>query len=188
MFQNEDGSSSPAQTSRKVPPELLCPICQSLFKEAIVTSCCGNSYCADCIEARILDPDNQKCPGADCGKDISITSIIPNKTLRDAAAAWLSATGPGAPTTPQIVPEPEQIRIRIGLKAPSSSQSQITPSGISPGSTLVQQQTTLTSVSSGTSLSAQVIRISVEFQSELNLIRGRNQLISLIKRFCSLPM
>ena len=141
-FQLEDGSSSPAQADRKVPPELLCPLCQSLFKEAIVTSCCGNSYCAECIEQRIIDPENRKCPGADCGRDLSITSIIPNKTLRDAAAAWLSAGAPGQPTA-QGIQEPEQIRIRIGLKAPASSNaisSQQLTSGISPGSALVSQQ------------------------------------------------
>uniref|UniRef100_A0A1I7T1A2 E3 ubiquitin-protein ligase RBBP6 n=1 Tax=Caenorhabditis tropicalis TaxID=1561998 RepID=A0A1I7T1A2_9PELO len=139
---SEDGSSSPAQVDRKVPPELLCPLCQSIFNQAIVTSCCGNSYCAECIEQRILDPDNAKCPGDDCGRDISITSIIPNKTLRDAAAAWISANAPGAAPVNQVGQEPEQIRIRIGLKAPSSSTSLASQnvSGISPGSALALQQ------------------------------------------------
>ncbi|CAI2320652.1 unnamed protein product [Caenorhabditis sp. 36 PRJEB53466] len=134
---DEGGSASPAQAERKVPPELLCPICHSLFKEAVVTSCCGSSYCAECIQDRIMDPDSRKCPGNDCGNtEISIESLIPNKTLREGAAAWITSSAPGAQLVPSAA-EPEQIRIRIGLKAPASAPNL---SGISPGTSLVPQQ------------------------------------------------
>uniref|UniRef100_A0A8R1IJP6 RING-type domain-containing protein n=1 Tax=Caenorhabditis japonica TaxID=281687 RepID=A0A8R1IJP6_CAEJA len=125
---------------RKVPTELLCPLCQSLFKEAVVTSCCGNSYCAECIEARIIDPDTRKCPGAECGNtEISIETLIPNRKLRDAAAAWESSSAPTAPAPVAAAPEPEQIRIRIGLKAPSATSiSAPTFAGISPGTGIAQ--------------------------------------------------
>lgn len=31
-----------------VPDNLRCPLCQKIFKDAVLISCCGKSYCDEC--------------------------------------------------------------------------------------------------------------------------------------------
>jgi len=40
--------SSDIVDQTKVPGDLQCPICKKLFKDAVVTPCCGVSYCDEC--------------------------------------------------------------------------------------------------------------------------------------------
>ncbi|KAG2176618.1 hypothetical protein INT44_007282 [Umbelopsis vinacea] len=37
-----------------VPDDLQCPICLGIFKEAVITQCCGTSYCDECIRSYML--------------------------------------------------------------------------------------------------------------------------------------
>ena len=41
--------SSEIVDQSKVPGDLQCSICSQLFKDAVVTPCCGVSYCDDCM-------------------------------------------------------------------------------------------------------------------------------------------
>lgn len=36
-------------TVRKIPEDLKCPLCQKLLRDAMQLTCCGASFCAECI-------------------------------------------------------------------------------------------------------------------------------------------
>ena len=38
-----------ALTIDNVPPELKCPICHEVLKEAVQVACCGANYCDECL-------------------------------------------------------------------------------------------------------------------------------------------
>ncbi|KAL6102518.1 rbbp6 [Pungitius sinensis] len=69
------------------PEELLCVICRDLMSDAVVISCCGNSYCDDCIRSALLDSEDHVCPT--CGQsNVSPDTLIANKFLRQAVETF----------------------------------------------------------------------------------------------------
>ncbi|KAE9416285.1 hypothetical protein Angca_009895 [Angiostrongylus cantonensis] len=106
----------------RVPPqELTCPICSHLLKDAVLTTCCGHSFCADCISNKLMESPDRQCPGKNCDqKQLSVDALVPNKTVRQAALAWsVGASGPGNH-------DHDQMRFRIGLQ-PTVVSSASTP-------------------------------------------------------------
>uniref|UniRef100_A0A2P2MI11 DWNN domain-containing protein n=1 Tax=Rhizophora mucronata TaxID=61149 RepID=A0A2P2MI11_RHIMU len=63
-----------------LPPELHCPLCREIMKDAVLTSkCCFKSFCDKCIRDHIIS--KSKCV---CGAtDILADDLLPNRTLRD---------------------------------------------------------------------------------------------------------
>ncbi|KAJ4831593.1 hypothetical protein Tsubulata_015277 [Turnera subulata] len=63
-----------------LPPELHCPMCKEVMKDAVLASkCCLNSFCDKCIRDYIIS--NSKCV---CGEtNVLADDLLPNKTLRD---------------------------------------------------------------------------------------------------------
>ncbi|KAF2313107.1 hypothetical protein GH714_009294 [Hevea brasiliensis] len=63
-----------------LPPELHCPLCKEVMKDAVLTSkCCFKSFCDKCIRDYIIS--KAKCV---CGAtNILADDLLPNKTLRD---------------------------------------------------------------------------------------------------------
>ncbi|PKA47049.1 E3 ubiquitin-protein ligase COP1 [Apostasia shenzhenica] len=63
-----------------LPPELRCPLCKEVMKDAVLTSkCCFKSFCDKCIRDFIIN--NSKCV---CGAtNILADDLLPNKTLRE---------------------------------------------------------------------------------------------------------
>ncbi|XP_050230446.1 E3 ubiquitin ligase PQT3-like isoform X2 [Mercurialis annua] len=63
-----------------LPPELHCPLCKEVMKDAVLTSkCCFKSFCYKCIRDYIISM--AKCV---CGAtNILADDLLPNKTLRD---------------------------------------------------------------------------------------------------------
>ncbi|XP_037494116.1 E3 ubiquitin ligase PARAQUAT TOLERANCE 3 isoform X1 [Jatropha curcas] len=63
-----------------LPPELHCPLCKEVMKDAVLTSkCCFTSFCDKCIRDYIIS--KAKCV---CGAtNILADDLLPNKTLRD---------------------------------------------------------------------------------------------------------
>ena len=55
-----------AQEERAAPSELVCAICMSLVRDAVLALCCGDSFCAECIEQKVLEDPEQVCPGSGC--------------------------------------------------------------------------------------------------------------------------
>uniref|UniRef100_A0AC35TPY5 E3 ubiquitin-protein ligase RBBP6 n=1 Tax=Rhabditophanes sp. KR3021 TaxID=114890 RepID=A0AC35TPY5_9BILA len=68
----------------ELPFELTCPLCNSIFKDAVLTMCCGSSFCADCLTKKIFDSKDVKCPGTGCQqKKMTSNSFCSNKKLRE---------------------------------------------------------------------------------------------------------
>ncbi|WKX89843.1 hypothetical protein Q1695_009023 [Nippostrongylus brasiliensis] len=96
---------------RVPPPELTCPLCSHLLKDAVLTTCCGHSFCADCISNKLMESPDRQCPGKNCDqKQLSVDALVPNKTVRQAAQTWAMG-GPGSGSQ-----DPEHMRFRIGLQ------------------------------------------------------------------------
>ncbi|XP_074590440.1 LOW QUALITY PROTEIN: E3 ubiquitin ligase PQT3-like [Curcuma longa] len=64
-----------------LPPQLHCPLCKEVMKDAVLTSkCCFSSFCDKCIRDYIMS--NLMCF---CGAtDILADDLLPNKTFREA--------------------------------------------------------------------------------------------------------
>ncbi|XP_044252807.1 E3 ubiquitin-protein ligase RBBP6 isoform X2 [Tribolium madens] len=76
----------------EIPEDLLCSICSDLLTDAVMIPCCGNSFCDECIRSFLLESEEHECP--DCHeKDISPTTLIPNRFLRNSVANFKNTTG-----------------------------------------------------------------------------------------------
>ncbi|XP_057547577.1 E3 ubiquitin ligase PARAQUAT TOLERANCE 3-like [Amaranthus tricolor] len=63
-----------------LPPELHCPLCKEVMKDAVLTSkCCFQSFCDKCIRDYIISKSICIC-GA---RDVLADDLLPNKTLRE---------------------------------------------------------------------------------------------------------
>ncbi|XP_004299417.1 PREDICTED: E3 ubiquitin-protein ligase RBBP6-like isoform X2 [Fragaria vesca subsp. vesca] len=64
-----------------LPPELHCPLCKEVMKDAVLTSkCCFKSFCDKCIRNYITSKSVCVCGDTNTLAD----DLLPNKTLRDA--------------------------------------------------------------------------------------------------------
>uniref|UniRef100_A0A0K0EJZ0 DWNN domain-containing protein n=1 Tax=Strongyloides stercoralis TaxID=6248 RepID=A0A0K0EJZ0_STRER len=73
------------KSKNDLPSELVCPLCNSLFVDAVLTYCCGNTFCADCLTKIIIEDKEGKCPGVSCNqKKLNSSSFVPNKKVREA--------------------------------------------------------------------------------------------------------
>ncbi|PSS11545.1 DWNN domain protein [Actinidia chinensis var. chinensis] len=63
-----------------LPPELHCPLCKEVMKDAVLTSkCCFTSFCDKCIRDHIMSKSMCVCGAT----NILADDLLPNKTLRD---------------------------------------------------------------------------------------------------------
>ncbi|XAR54933.1 hypothetical protein NMG60_11030272 [Bertholletia excelsa] len=63
-----------------LPPELHCPLCKEVMKDAVLTSkCCFKSFCDKCIRDYIISKLMCVCGAT----NILADDLLPNKTLRD---------------------------------------------------------------------------------------------------------
>ncbi|KAG6469413.1 hypothetical protein ZIOFF_074130 [Zingiber officinale] len=79
-------------TSRPVsdlPPELRCPLCKEVMKDAVLTSkCCFRSFCDKCIRDYIMSKLMCICGAT----NILADDLLPNKTLRETINRILEST------------------------------------------------------------------------------------------------
>ncbi|ESQ55687.1 hypothetical protein EUTSA_v10024408mg [Eutrema salsugineum] len=74
-----EGLPSTTRSVGELPPELKCPICKEVMRDAALTSkCCFESFCDKCIRDHIIA--KSMCV---CGKNVLADDLLPNKTLRD---------------------------------------------------------------------------------------------------------
>ncbi|OMP02771.1 Zinc finger, RING/FYVE/PHD-type [Corchorus olitorius] len=72
--------SSSSHCVGDVPPELHCPLCKEVMKDAVLTSkCCFMSFCDKCIRDQIMSKSKCVCSAT----NILADDLLPNKTLRD---------------------------------------------------------------------------------------------------------
>ncbi|CAE6214034.1 unnamed protein product [Arabidopsis arenosa] len=88
-FEKEmEGLPSTTRSVGELPPELKCPLCKEVMKDAALTSkCCYKSFCDKCIRDHIIS--KSMCV---CGRpDVLADDLLPNKTLRDTINRILEA-------------------------------------------------------------------------------------------------
>ncbi|XP_010518720.1 PREDICTED: E3 ubiquitin-protein ligase RBBP6 [Tarenaya hassleriana] len=80
-FEKEmEGLPSTTRSVGELPPELKCPLCKEVMKDAALTSkCCFQSFCDKCIRDHIIAKSMCVCGSTDVLAD----DLLPNKTLRD---------------------------------------------------------------------------------------------------------
>ncbi|VDN03133.1 unnamed protein product [Thelazia callipaeda] len=123
--------AKPEPEIREVPPELKCPICSQLLREAVLTTCCGDSFCADCFQHRLLETPNAKCPGTNCFQTaVSADKLVPNLKMRQAVEAFKNSAVHSASseniTCTEDQPTHTVSRVRIGLSGrPQQVQSSL---------------------------------------------------------------
>ncbi|KAJ4912500.1 CCHC-type zinc finger protein [Raphanus sativus] len=81
-FEKEmEGLRSVTRSVGEIPPELKCPLCKEVMRDAALTSkCCYQSFCDKCIRDHIIAKSMCVCGDTNVLAD----DILPNKTLRDA--------------------------------------------------------------------------------------------------------
>ncbi|XP_011621452.1 E3 ubiquitin ligase PQT3-like isoform X1 [Amborella trichopoda] len=79
-FEKEIEGLPSTRTISDLPPELRCPLCKEVMKDAVLTSkCCFKSFCDKCIRDYIISKSMCVC-GA---MNVLADDLLPNKTLRD---------------------------------------------------------------------------------------------------------
>ncbi|CAL9174974.1 unnamed protein product [Musa hybrid cultivar] len=72
-----------------LPPELHCPLCKEVMKDAVLTSkCCFRSFCDKCIRDYIITKLMCICGAT----NILADDLLPNKTLRETISRILEST------------------------------------------------------------------------------------------------
>lgn len=78
-----------------VPPQermpsagLVCPLCKKLLKDAVIITCCGTSYCNECITNHCFVLGSKKCPNCGSPTEKYDSAIIENAAVRQAVLDW----------------------------------------------------------------------------------------------------
>ncbi|XP_043698314.1 E3 ubiquitin ligase PARAQUAT TOLERANCE 3-like isoform X2 [Telopea speciosissima] len=79
-FEKEIEGLPSTRSVSELPPELRCPLCKEVMKDAVLTSkCCFKSFCDKCIRDHIISKSICVCGAT----NILADDLLPNKTLRD---------------------------------------------------------------------------------------------------------
>ncbi|GMI74887.1 hypothetical protein like AT5G47430 [Hibiscus trionum] len=92
-------SNESSSTDQKIAPELHCPLCKNVMKNAALTKCCFASFCDKCIRDRVVSDSD-----CICRRKIAVDDILPNMTLRNAINRILNAEIKGAVATKRKQP------------------------------------------------------------------------------------
>ncbi|XP_016543560.2 E3 ubiquitin ligase PQT3-like isoform X1 [Capsicum annuum] len=104
-----------------LPPELHCPLCKEVMKDAVLTSkCCFTSFCDKCIRDYIISKSVCVCGAT----NILADDLLPNKTLRDTINRILESNNSSAEHGGSAlqVQDMESARV-LPPKIPSPAQS-----------------------------------------------------------------
>ncbi|XP_024539207.1 E3 ubiquitin ligase PQT3-like isoform X1 [Selaginella moellendorffii] len=110
LFEKEVVSLTSNKVVNEVPPELRCPLCKDVLKDAVLTSkCCFKSYCDRCIRNEIISKGKCVCGATHVLAD----DLLPNKTLRDAIERLLESNAATSSTenhgSKVILPDMESV-------------------------------------------------------------------------------
>ncbi|XP_010917745.1 E3 ubiquitin ligase PQT3-like [Elaeis guineensis] len=88
-FEKEIEGLPTTRTVSDLPPELHCPLCKEVMKDAVLTGkCCFRSFCDKCIRDYIISKSMCVCGAT----DILADDLLPNKTLRETISRILEST------------------------------------------------------------------------------------------------
>ncbi|CAF0811234.1 unnamed protein product [Didymodactylos carnosus] len=72
-----------------IPHDLLCPLCNKIYVDAVITPCCNLSFCDECVRTSLVESEEHECPS--CHRQhVPIDQINPNLFLRNHVQRWLS--------------------------------------------------------------------------------------------------
>ncbi|XP_047082446.1 E3 ubiquitin ligase PQT3-like isoform X2 [Lolium rigidum] len=87
-FEREIDGLPTTRSVGDLPPELRCPLCKEVMKDAVLTSkCCFRSFCDKCIRDYIINRSMCVCGAT----SILADDLLPNKTLRETISRILEA-------------------------------------------------------------------------------------------------
>ncbi|KAL2518151.1 DWNN domain [Abeliophyllum distichum] len=79
-FEKEIEGMPSTRSVGDLPPELHCPLCKEVMKDAVLTSkCCFKSFCDKCIRDHIISKSMCVCGAT----NILADDLLPNKTVRE---------------------------------------------------------------------------------------------------------
>ncbi|KAK9086874.1 hypothetical protein Syun_029268 [Stephania yunnanensis] len=92
-FEKEIEGLPSTRSVTDIPPELRCPLCKEVMKDAVLTSkCCFKSFCDKCIRDHIISKSACICGATNVLAD----DLLPNKTLRDTINRLLESNNSSA--------------------------------------------------------------------------------------------
>ena len=80
-------AAAAAAASSSLPAELLCPLCHTLYQQAVVMPCCFASYCDECIRQALLWDGSMQCPSCH-HQPVDLQQLRPNVQLQKTVDAW----------------------------------------------------------------------------------------------------
>ncbi|TGZ74093.1 hypothetical protein CRM22_001135 [Opisthorchis felineus] len=106
-------------SERKPPKQFICPLCNDMFRDAVLVSCCGTTYCNECILGHVFDSQvlgSHKCPN--CGAVLTDheSSVFENALVRSMIRDWL-ANEAALPDSDASVLQPDIFKVNITEKA-----------------------------------------------------------------------
>ena len=93
-FSDAEAKTASVDTSaNEMPAELLCPLCRDIMTDASLITCCGNSFCDECIREKLLETEDHECPS--CGElgQGPAEALVRNKYLRTSVMKFQNETG-----------------------------------------------------------------------------------------------
>ncbi|KAJ0106183.1 hypothetical protein Patl1_18454 [Pistacia atlantica] len=103
-----------------LPPELHCPLCKEVMKDAVLTSkCCFKSFCDKCIRDHIISKAMCVCGAT----NILADDLLPNKTLRDTINRILESGNSSAENAGSTFQVQDMESARLPPKVPSPTMS-----------------------------------------------------------------
>lgn len=83
-------SANDIQGMAPTDPDLTCPVCSKLLRDATLTPCCNTSFCDECVTNALLDND-MLCP--ECETRVkSLEKLKPDDDRRDRCKKYVEET------------------------------------------------------------------------------------------------
>ncbi|CAF0948852.1 unnamed protein product [Didymodactylos carnosus] len=98
-------NSSTKADDNSIPKDLLCPLCNKIYVDAVIAPCCHFSFCDECkqfiiikqilqrgwmgVRTRLIESEENECPSCH-RQNVIIDQINPNLFLRSHVQRWFS--------------------------------------------------------------------------------------------------
>ncbi|XP_019150253.1 PREDICTED: zinc finger CCCH domain-containing protein 18-like [Ipomoea nil] len=138
-FEKEVEGMPSTRSVGELPPELHCPLCKEVMKDAVLTSkCCFKSFCDKCIRDYIISKLMCVCGAT----NILADDLLPNKTLRDTINRILESNNSSEHGGSALQVQDMESARNPQPKVPSPSQSAASKGEKMPPQPLLQKEET----------------------------------------------